>query len=690
MKTKLLHSLIMACFLLCIHDSKAGPIKIVWDNWGVPHIYADNEKDLFYAQGWAEMQSHANLLLELYGRSRGRGAEYWGAEHLPDDKLINALGFPEMAQSWKQQQTPELKAIIDAFIAGMNDYIKAHPNVVKPENKVVLPITYDDVNLHAIYVFYTRFVGGADLGRNAQWKDMGSNGYAVAPKRSANGHAMLVQNPHLPWQKEFTWFETQMNIGDKSIHGAHLMGFPGFGIAFNKDLGWTHTNNTLDNADTYELTLKDNGYVLDNQRKDFIKKVKVLKVKNKDGSLSEQQITLLNSAYGPVIKMGTTKALAIHMAGTDHPNALLQWWKMANSHNLNEFESALKMAQIPFWNVLYADVHGDIFYVFNGLVPMRSHGDWYDWNKIIPSTSSKDIWTTSLPYDKLPKIKDPVTGWLQNANDPPWTCTVPQQLHQKDFPAYVSPDFMSMRSQRSATMLLNDSSITFDELVGYKLSTRSLLADRVLDDLLKIPDTSAIVKEAKDVLEKWDRSANTDSKGMVLFFIWSTKFQPANEANYTHHWDTNHPVTTPYGFADPAKAMGLLKQAATEVKAAFGTLDVPWGQYCRLKWNNNINLPANGADGSLGVFRVASPGMAIGKEVAVGAGDSWVGVIEFGKRINARVLLSYGNASEAGSPHNGDQLTLFSEKKLRDPWFYPEELKEHTERTEILERKETK
>jgi acyl-homoserine-lactone acylase len=687
MKTKLLHCFITACFLLFIHNTKAGPIKIIWDTWGVPHIYANNEKDLFYAQGWAEMQSHANLLLELYGQSRGRGAEYWGIEHLQDDKLINALGFPEMAKAWKQQQDPALKGMIDAFVAGMNDYIKAHPGVIKPANKVVLPVTYDDINQHAMYVFFTRFVGGTDLGRTAQWKDMGSNGYAIAPKRSASGHAMLVQNPHLPWQKEFTWFESQLNIGDKSIHGAHLLGFPGFGIAFNKDLGWTHTNNTLDNADTYELTLQDSGYVLDRQRIDFSKKVKTLKIKNKDGSFSEQQIEILGSAYGPVIRKGAHKALAIHMAGTDQPNALLQWWRMANSRNLNEFESALKMAQIPFWNVLYADVHGDIFYIFNGLVPNRTYGDWYYWNKIIPSTESKDIWKTALPYDKLPKVKDPVTGWLQNANDPPWTCTVPQVLHQSDYPAYMSPNFMSMRSQRSANMLLHDSSITFDELVSYKLSTRSGLADRILDELLKAPDTSAIVKEAKNVLAKWDRSADSDSKGMLLFFIWASKFQPGNEANYIHHWDTKNPTTTPYGLADPAKAIALLKDAATEVKAAFGTLDIPWGQFYRLKWHD-INLPANGADGSLGIFRVASPGVASGKEWTVGAGDSWVGVIEFGKKINARVLLSYGNSSETGSPHNGDQLKLFSEKKLRDPWFYPEELKEHTERTETLQRKD--
>ena len=86
----------------------------------------------------------------------------------------------------------------------------------------------------------------------------------------------------------------------------------------------------------------------------------------------------------------------------------------------------------------------------------------------------------------------------------------------------------------------------------------------------------------------------------------------------------------------------------------------------------------------MGVFRVAWPGGADENNMYVGGGDSWVGVIEFGDEVNAKVLLSYGNATQKDSPHNGDQLELFSKKELRDAWFTKEEVKAHTVKVEVL------
>ena len=107
----------------------------------------------------------------------------------------------------------------------MNSYAIAHPEAIAEKNKVVLPLTTKDVNMHSMYVVFTRFIGGNDLGRIQQWPDMGSNAYAISPKKSASGHAMLVQNPHLPWWKEFLFFESHLNIGDKSMYGATLVRF---------------------------------------------------------------------------------------------------------------------------------------------------------------------------------------------------------------------------------------------------------------------------------------------------------------------------------------------------------------------------------------------------------------------------------------------------------------------------------
>ena len=354
-------------FMLILTPLQAQKIgaDISWDSWGVPHIQADNVEALFYAQGWAQMHNHANLILDLYGSSRGRGAEYWGIDKLQNDLLIHTMGFSALADDWEKAQDPELKTILQSFVAGMNDFASAHPEQIEEKNKMVLPLTTKDVNMHGMYIVFTLFIGGNDLGRVQQWPDMGSNTFAIGPQRSASGHAMLVQNPHLPWWREFLFFESHLMLHDKNMYGATLVGFPGIAIGFNNHLGWSHTDNTIDNADTYELELKDDGYLIDNEVHPFVQTQHHLKIRSEDGEFKDTTITALKTMHGPVVNRSDDKILAIRMVGMDRPNMMLQWWRMINSRSFAEFESALRMAQIPFWNVMYADQIGTIFYLFS-------------------------------------------------------------------------------------------------------------------------------------------------------------------------------------------------------------------------------------------------------------------------------------------------------------------------------------
>tara|TARA_B110001454_G_scaffold93077_1_gene88726 strand:- start:127 stop:2214 length:2088 start_codon:yes stop_codon:yes gene_type:complete len=648
---------------------------INWDSYGVPHIKASSKENLFFSQGWALMHNHANKVLKLYGKSRGRSSEYWGEKYISNDYLVHTLGFSELADQWELEQDPELKMIYSNFVDGMNAYAENNPNKIDDENKIVLPVTTKDVNLQGMYVVFTRFIGGDDLGRVQEWPDMGSNTYAIGPKKSASGNTMLVQNPHLPWSNEFLFTEYHFNLNGRNMYGANLVGMPGIAIGFNESLGWSHTDNTIDNADTYELNLIGNGYELDGEEKEFESTKKIILIKKEDGSLHENELTILKTLHGPVIKKTKDKVIAIRLVGLDRANMFLQWWKMLNSKNFDEFESALKMAQIPFWNVMYADKFGEIFYLFNGLVPKRKQDSWEYWNRIIPGGKSEDIWTDVHSYEDLPKVKNPESNWLQNANDPPWTSTIPMVLNPNDYPGYMAPKVMHFRPQRSAKMLIEDPSITFDELVEYKLSTRLEFADRILDDLfLAIDDFgSTNSKKAKKLLQEWDRKADVNSIGMLLFYHWSNKFSVDDNSTYTKPWNINDPLNTPDGLSDPQKAVRLLDESVVEIEEKFGRLDVKWGDYYRIKYNG-IDLPANGIDGRLGVFRVAWPGRSTDKNMYVGGGDSWVSVIEFGQKVRAKALLSYGNSTQKDSPNNGDQLELFSKKELRDVWFYESEL----------------
>ncbi|HSM69413.1 MAG TPA: penicillin acylase family protein, partial [Xanthomonadales bacterium] len=329
--------------------------RITWDSWGVPHIFARHEQELFFADGWAQMQAHANTLLRLYGTSRGRAAEYWGPEFLDGDRLVHTLGHPTQAKRMWAEQDPELRRMLESFAAGINAWAQRHPDAIEPANRQVLPVTPVDTNLHALFVVNTRFVAYRELGMAQRGADRGSNAIAIAPQRSASGNAMLVQNPHLPWHGEFLFFEKHAVVAGHNIYGVNLVGLPGFAIAFNDHLGWTHTNNPIDNADLYQLELAGDGYLFGGEQLAFDESTVPIKQRGEDGTLSNHPLTVRRSVHGPVIRFGEDQALALRLVGQDRHDSLLQWWRMATATDFESFEAALHMAQIPFWNVIYAD-----------------------------------------------------------------------------------------------------------------------------------------------------------------------------------------------------------------------------------------------------------------------------------------------------------------------------------------------
>ena len=678
--TLIIVTVIIPTLLLTCHSDNKAQTEINWDRWGVPHIMAKTEEQLFYAQGWAQMKLHSNLILELYGKARGRGAEYWGKQFEQQAKLVHVLGFPGLAAEWKQKQDSRLVKLISAFVEGANEYARKNPSAIAKDRQAVLPITYDDVNLHYLNVIYGIFMAGNDVGGAMRNVGAGSNSWAIGPSRSESKNAMLVQNPHLPWWGEFTWVEMHLLTDNINCYGATLVGFPGLPIAFNENLGWTHTVNTIDVVDTYQLDLKGDRYLLDGKEIEFEKSQATFRVKLDDGKIGEQNLEILHSKHGPVIAKNKTNAFAIRISGLNAPNGMLQWWRMATASSFEQFEEALRMQQIPYFNVMYADKQNNIFYLSNGLIPKRKQQSWEYWNRIIPGGKSEDIWNEVHSYGELPKLKNPSNGWLQNANDPPWSCTFPMKLQRKDFPAYMSPSGMGFRPQRSVRMLVEDESISFDELVSYKMSTRFELADRILDDLFIAIDKygSASSKEAKAVLEKWDRQGDENSKGAYLFQKWRMKLFNYKDI-FSKPWSENDPRATPDGLANPQLAVTVLDQAAAEIKKEYGRLDVAWGEVYRLKMDS-IDLPANGGDDFLGAFRV----VFAAEDRRIIGGDSYVGIIEFGDKVKASVLLSYGNSSVSGSPNKGDQLKLFSEKKLRKAAFYKEDVLKAKVSTETL------
>lgn len=683
---------LLLCIVIALSFTLRNPAisyqrtEILWDTWGVPHIYGKDAEGLFRAFGWAQMQSHGDLILKLYAQARGRGAEYFGEKYLESDRYVRTMLIPSRANQWYKKQNPNMRRYLDAFASGMNAYAKENPDKISDETKAVLPVDAVDVLAHVQRVIHFTFVvnSGRIKGIAGSGSKAGSNGWAIAPKHSTSGHTMLLANPHLPWSEEYLLYEAQLTSGEIDAYGVTLVGMPVLAIAFNDNLGWTNTVNTHDGWDAYELTLADGGYLLDGKVRPFERESQTIKIKQTNGSIREEKLVVERSLHGSVVATkDKDKAIAVRVVGLDQPNMMEQLWEMSKARNLNEFETALQKLQLPMFNIIYGDKQGHIMYLFNAQVPIHSQGDWKYWQGIIPGDTSSTLWTKTHPYKDLPRVVDPASGWVQNANDPPWTTTFPQVLNPKDYPSYIAPQFMSFRAQRSVRMLREKEKISFEEMIADKFSSRMELADRILDDLIPAARKlgNEIGREAADVLSSWNRQADADSRGAVLFAVWARTVKLSNI--FAFPWDANSPLNTPDGLADTVSAVKSLETAAITVKSLYGSLDVPWGEVARLRYGKN-DLPASGGPGELGIFRVIDLLPTDQGRFQQFSGDTYFAVIEFSNPIKAKTCIIYGNASQPGSPHLGDQLALYVRHQMRDVWRTRKEIETHLKSRQVF------
>jgi acyl-homoserine-lactone acylase len=128
-----------------------------------------------------------------------------------------------------------------------------------------------------------------------------------------------------------------------------------------------------------------------------------------------------------------------------------QFWDMARANNVSEFEAALQRLQLPMFNIIYSDRDGHILYLFNAQVPIHSQGDWKYWQGVVPGDTSATLWTKTHPYTDLPRVLDPPSGWLQNANDPPWSATFPASTESQRLSILPCPTFHALSGTAFST-----------------------------------------------------------------------------------------------------------------------------------------------------------------------------------------------------------------------------------------------
>lgn len=675
--------------------------RILRDEWGVPHIFGKTDADVAYGLGFVHGEDDwTNAEIALLS-GRGEAALAFGPDYAQSDYLVRFFRVREFVDAkYEQDLSAEVRAVIEAYAEGLTHFATLHPEKM-PNLK--LPIAGKDIVARTTFLSPFIYMLERDLAQlfaNApgippsnrsiisalpkpatnSMKDMdagiwrermavGSNAWAVGPTLSADGFTRLAVNSHMPWAGAASYYEAHLHSEQGwDMVGATMAGGPLVLMGHDLNKGWAHTINRPDLVDIYALEANPdnpNQYRFDDTWRDLERATIKIEVGTAGKVSDALERELLWSVHGPVVRR-PDGLFAIRFAGYGDVGHLEQWYRMNKARNLDEFLNALRLLKVPSLNTVYADKGGNVFYVYGGRIPMRAEG--YDWSGLVPGNTSKTLWTEVYPFDRLPQILNPATGFVQNCNSTPFrTMTGEGNPDPASFPKSMGVEgHDTNRSRRARDLHGGDTSITREEFYAYKHDKTCLQGSDVmyyLDRLFKeeIPQ-EPVLQDAIKLLKEWDHSFDKESRAAALAYL----------------------VGWPHGRRDawagtPPNPVNVLRQATSVLMKHYGRLDVPWKEVLRIR-HGKVDV---GVSGGPDCLRALYSELTEDGHLAGMAGDCHYQMVEWDQegRLRAEVISSFGNApADENSPHYADQAPLFAEEKLRPTWMNEAEIRNHLKR----------
>ncbi|MDG2382348.1 MAG: penicillin acylase family protein [Pirellulaceae bacterium] len=686
----------------------ATEVTIHRDEWGVPHIHGKTNAAMTYGMGYAQAEDYFWQVEDNCIRAVGRYAEIVGESGLSNDVLNRSFEVVRRSKEDLKQFPPEMKANLVAYAAGINDYLSQHP-----EEKSRLIHRFEPWHVLAMdrHVLLSFVYGRSHVGRpkadtfaEAAHAAIGSNQWAIGPTKTANGQAMLLINPHQPWYGWGQYYEAHI-YSDEGVNfsGAGFFGSPIPNKGHNGRLGWTYTVNEPDIADSYRVTFPDPKrplqYAYGDGTRDAIAWTDTVRVRKTDGTFEERTLHLRKTHQGPLVRRENDSTwLAVRIAGLFDVRRPSQAFEMIRARNFAEWREAASICAIPMFNIAYADQAGNIFYVYNGSIPIRDPS--FDWTQPVDGSDPRTEWQGIHRFDDLPQVFNPSTGYVQNCNSTPYTTTDDGNPQRGDFPDYMMEDdnHDTRRAKMSRYLLRQTDNLSFKRLQELAFDTTMYWPmtelpkfQRDLERLQKVDRQRAErVRPFLKHLLDWDCRSEDDSTATTLCVAW-----------YMQLYGEGYPAETlkkEYR-QNRLSRLDALVSAAEELKKIHGDWRVPWGDVHRIQrmtkrhdvvgaaagFNRFLpSLPCSGAPGPLGiiytVYSTPSIRFLRPRRYAV-VGTSYVGAVTFGERVEAVTATQFGQSSDRKSPHFFDQAKLFSERKMKPAWFYPEDVKAHAVRS---------
>jgi acyl-homoserine-lactone acylase len=680
-------------------------LRIARDRWGIPHVFGRTDADVAYGVAYAHAEDDFSTLQDVLAMTRGRLGVLTGADGARTDyvaQLLNARAT--VARDWPGMDA-DVRALFIAYAAGLNRYAELHPDEVKLRN--LFPIIAEDVV--AGFVIRSPFFFGLDavLGRLAsneplsqeggppipgfgRWPAIvsasdapssqrfagsllgsgdgqnGSNAFAVAPARTGDGSTLLVSNSHQPWTGGAAWYELVVHSEQGwDFAGATFPGSPYPFLGHNRDLGWTNTVNRPDLIDVYRLTLNEEGthYRYDGAWRPLQRRRVWLRIGWGPLVIPYPQ-WVERSVHGPVIR-NDEGVFAIRYAGIDQLGMVEQYYRIQKARNFAEWRTAMSGQGVPATNFIYADREGNIGLFYNAMFPDRPAG--YDWRTILPGDRSAALWRRTLPFDRVPQLINPASGYIMNANNTPFSAAGPgDELEQAAFDPRLGIELdRTNRDERAIALLEAPGPINEARLERIKYDTgyaRTGYAGTFIARVLGARFGDPQLRQAQAILSRWDWTLDGRGQGDALAL---TVLRPANRAHYLRT-------------GEEVDVEEILSEAARHLQSAFGSLDPPLGTVLRLRRGEGsamVDLPLDGGNDTLRastLWDVDDDG-----RYRVRHGDSFLMFIRWDRdgRVRSRAVQPFGAATtRPRSRHYADQAELFVAHQVRRVLFEPADL----------------
>ncbi|HEU4969100.1 acylase [Sphingomonas sp.] len=648
----------------------AHDVVIRRDRWGVPHVKGRTDADAAFGLAWAQSEDDFATLEQVLAGTRGRLGELTGPKGAAQDYAYHLLGVrADVDRGYEAKLSPQVRKVVEAYADGVNLYAARHPE--ERHLPGLFPVTGKDIvsgfALTSPFFFGLDHTLGALVGDKPLPNDSnlgtekGSNAFAVAPSRSADGATRLILNSHQPWSGPVAWYEAHVTSGEGLDMAGGLFPIAPFPLTgHNRDLGWANTVNRPDLVDVYRLTLTDGGksYRFDGGTRPLGSRRVWLWVRFGPFVLPVPK-TVYRAIQGPVI-VNKAGAFAIRYGSIGEIAQVEQYYRLTKARNYDEWIAAMRMAAIPATNFVYADRTGRIAFFYNARFPERTSG--FDWRGILPGDTSRDLWRRQLPFDAAPQLVDPPSGFLVNANNAPWLATQQgSNLHRTAYsPLLGIEENVTNRALRAVALLSAMPKVGADDLWRVKMDTgfdprsaeRHYIDAALRLDLRGSPDLA----RAQALLRTWDGTLDGHGAADALAFIV-----------------VKYGLRAIYHNEPPPPPREALADAVKRLTELYGRIDPPMTDLVRLR-RGSLDLPLTGGPGALRAIytHYGDDGRLVGD-----LGDSFIMLVTWDKagKVRAQSIHQFGSAtSHPESRHYADQAPLFARGALKPAWFGEQEL----------------